>query len=338
MRRRAFTLIELLVVIAIIAVLIALLLPAVQAAREAARRSQCVNNLKQMGLAMHNYLSTNQSFPPAKLYSAGTLSAPYYNNAALGIGQVLNTTGHVMILGFMEQTQMFNAYNFSLPGSPATNSGVNTTVVGGATSYLANTTVTQATLSIFVCPSDVPVAPYTNAASAPYPGNAAARTSYLFCAAQYYETYNGTYFSLNSPSDVAVFSGTDTSTRIESIKDGTSNTTLMGESKQMKTSNAYGGYWGQGLWTSSHGMAYPQYWSTSYTSWLPNAPAAVPAQVTTNAGQLGYAWTFSSFHSGGLNMLFADGTVRYVKTSISPNTWTAIQTYKQGEVISADAF
>ena len=80
-RRRGFTLIELLVVIAIIAVLIALLLPAVQAAREAARRAQCVNNLKQMGLALHNYESANGAFPPAKLYSAGTLAAPYYNDA-----------------------------------------------------------------------------------------------------------------------------------------------------------------------------------------------------------------------------------------------------------------
>ena len=91
-KRHAFTLIELLVVIAIIAVLIALLLPAVQAAREAARRAQCVNNLKQIGLALHNYVSANDAFPPAKIYAGSCTSS----NG--GAGLVLNTTAFTMIL------------------------------------------------------------------------------------------------------------------------------------------------------------------------------------------------------------------------------------------------
>src|SRR5690349_17818053 len=90
--RPAFTLIELLVVIAIIGVLVSLLLPAVQGAREAARRAQCTNNLKQIGLAMHNYHSAVNAFPPAKIYS-GSCSSP---NA--GTGLVLNTTGFTLLL------------------------------------------------------------------------------------------------------------------------------------------------------------------------------------------------------------------------------------------------
>jgi prepilin-type N-terminal cleavage/methylation domain-containing protein/prepilin-type processing-associated H-X9-DG protein len=336
--RSAFTLIELLVVIAIIAVLIALLLPAVQAAREAARRAQCVNNMKQLGLALHNYDSANQAFPPAKIYSAGTLGAPYYNDPTTTKGFVLNTTGHVLLLGYMEQTQMANAYNYMLPGSPATNSGVNVTPVGGATSYLANTTVTSASIASFVCPSDPPIAPYTNAGSAPYPGNNASRTNYMFCAAQYYETYNGNYFTANQrPADSAIFSGTDWSTTIAQIKDGTSNTTFMGESRQEKSCSCYGGYWGQGLWTSSHGMVYPRYWSASYGFTLPNAPALL-TQVNPNPRQLQYAWAMGSSHPGGLNMLFADGSVKFIKNSISPDTWAAIQTYRFSEVVSADSY
>src|SRR5205814_1078151 len=105
-RRRAFTLIELLVVIAIIAVLIALLLPAVQAAREAARRSQCTNNLKQFGLALHNYHSINNSLPPGRIFPAGTFP--------LIFSGAQNTTWFNMMLPLIEQGAAGNAYNFTL--------------------------------------------------------------------------------------------------------------------------------------------------------------------------------------------------------------------------------
>ncbi len=130
--RRGFTLIELLVVIAIIAVLIALLLPAVQAAREAARRAQCVNNLKQIGLAFHNYVSANNVLPPAKIYS-GTCAYP---NG--GKGLVLNTTAFTMILNYIEQAALYNAYNFSQASTNSVVGTTNTIVVGSA---YVNTTV-----------------------------------------------------------------------------------------------------------------------------------------------------------------------------------------------------
>jgi prepilin-type N-terminal cleavage/methylation domain-containing protein/prepilin-type processing-associated H-X9-DG protein len=347
-KRSGFTLIELLVVIAIIAVLIALLLPAVQAAREAARRSQCTNQMKQIGLAMHNYLSTNEVFPPAKIYSAGTTAT---SNDPAGTGLVLNTTAFTMILGFLEQTQMYNAYNFSLPSCPSTNSGVNLVPVGGASSYLANTTVTSSTLSAFLCPSDIQPTPYNATASTavgPYNGFLSSRSSYLLPCGRYYETYNSRFMTASyggRPSQAAVFSGCDFSTNLQAITDGTSNTTLVVHSRLEKTSIAYGGYWGQGLWTSTHALTYDSNplngtsYSVNWQSTMPNGPATI-AQVTAanNPRNLGYAWSIGSSHPGGINVTFADGSVKFIKNSINPSTWFALQTIANAEVVSADAY
>src|SRR5262249_3737609 len=131
-RRRGFTLIELLVVIAIIAVLIALLLPAVQAAREAARRAQCVNNLKQIGLGMHNYLSSNEPFP---LLPSGC--NPFDTSTTHG------AMAFVYMLGALEQTQLYNAFNF-----------IQGCVNGNGTYEKSNTTDSNSKVNIFLCPSD----------------------------------------------------------------------------------------------------------------------------------------------------------------------------------------
>jgi prepilin-type N-terminal cleavage/methylation domain-containing protein len=140
--RRGFTLIELLVVIAIIAVLIALLLPAVQAAREAARRMQCVNNLKQIGLSLHNYHSANDVFPMGS-------SRAYYSPGKFASWS--NWSAQAMLLAYMEQRSIYNAINFSVP----TEEGL-----GGVT----NSTAVNTRIASFLCPSD-PAAGVSNSNS-----------------------------------------------------------------------------------------------------------------------------------------------------------------------------
>jgi prepilin-type N-terminal cleavage/methylation domain-containing protein/prepilin-type processing-associated H-X9-DG protein len=345
--RRAFTLIELLVVIAIITVLIALLLPAVQAAREAARRIQCTNNMKQMALAMHNYESANGSFPPAKIWSATNILSDGTNDPGRK-GLVLNTTAHSMILNFIEQSAMYNAYNFALPSCAATYSAPNLTPVGGVTSYMANTTVTSSGISTYLCPSDVrlpPANPTPATAVGPYTsGYNSERTNYMLACGRYYEAYNGGKIA-GRPADGGVFAGCDYATKFSDIRDGTSNTALIIESRVEKVgaNNAYGGFWGQGLWTSTHVIVYdsnPGNTNSYNITWpmtMPNAPASTLVS-TNNPRKLGFAWTSSSLHPGGLNVAFADGSVKFIKNSINPLTWFAIQTIGNGEVVSADAY
>jgi len=331
-RRRGFTLIELLVVIAIIAVLIALLLPAVQAAREAARRSQCINNLKQIGLAMHNYAGANGAFPPAKIYSGSCAGTPG--------GRVLNTTALVMILGYMEQTPLLNAYNFSQAGNMSSYNVASPAPVGSA---YVNTSVVGAVVASYFCPSDAApqIVNDANTASAnPYWRQFAHRGNYLVNAATYTEG--------NCPGVANTLPGlnlqgpfyNDLSASIADIRDGTSNTILVGESYQgpSKFSSSYGPYWGSGTHTSTHGRILPPT-NTQAAACLPNGYSGIFYPTAAPASQkLPYAWVFSSPHSGGINVGMADGSVKFIKNSINIYTWWGLATINGQEVISSDAY
>jgi prepilin-type N-terminal cleavage/methylation domain-containing protein/prepilin-type processing-associated H-X9-DG protein len=339
---RGFTLIELLVVIAIIAVLIALLLPAVQAAREAARRAQCVNNLKQMGLALHNYVSANEALPPGKIYGGSC----EWSNANLGL--VLNTTAFTMILSYLEQSALYNAYNFS---QASANSAWETNMQDGGPgntnllgSAVVNTTVVGAIVSAYWRGSDATPQIQNDSISTYNLENA--RTSNYYASSGSYTDYNcpgGKGLGMPAGNLRGMFFN-DIATRFSDITDGTSNTFMLGETVQGitgKYQNIYGPWWGSGSHSSTYGVTYyPSY--SLVLAFLPNAPAriAYPTVSPQTSPTVMYPLSgdFSSFHPGGVNMLMGDGSTRFIKRSISVYPWCGLATIAGGEVIDASSY
>jgi prepilin-type N-terminal cleavage/methylation domain-containing protein/prepilin-type processing-associated H-X9-DG protein len=332
--RRAFTLIELLVVIAIIAVLIALLLPAVQAAREAARRSQCTNNLKQIGLAMHNYESTNGSFPPGE------------KGCCWG-------TWHVFILPFVEQSTLYNAWN---------SYGSNVPSGGPADGYLryhgaANSTVSNTVVSSYGCPSDPN-------AFANY-GNGLRMHNYVVNYGNADQAQNANYPvpSPQNPNVFIKFAGapfTDvgspaiddtgyavnfsnlTVTKISAITDGLSNTMMTSEIKIVSPGNDLRGYTWWGPSASFTALLTP---NSQYQDTMGNggcgAPQIVPCNsgiTNPNGGESEVYLGARGFHPGGVNVGFCDGSVRFIKNSVSFQSYQALSTTAGGEVLSSDSY
>jgi prepilin-type N-terminal cleavage/methylation domain-containing protein/prepilin-type processing-associated H-X9-DG protein len=365
-RRRGFTLIELLVVIAIIAVLIALLLPAVQSAREAARRAQCTNNLKQIGLAMHNYISSNVSTPPACMDANWSSKTPQ-----------ANFSQHVRLLPYLEQTSAYNSLNLTLGARWNSYSPVFYDVI--------QKTVLTMQIASFLCPSDSqPGSSSTETiggvnklvAATNYPSNLGLNRRINAAPAG---TVNGNWVQ-NGP--VYVLSQWDGATdhrvvSIDSFLDGTSTTAIFSEwvkgpaslpgkislgmvfnaavpmanfptdyqfaqlcgSIAPTTVNGSGGgpagsqSWGwKGEWWAFGGtMAY------SHTN-LPNRFAMDYSDNREDGRAMSTLINASSNHPGGVNVLFMDGSVRFIKSSVNYQAWYAIATPDSGEVVSSDAF
>ena len=356
--RAGFTLIELLVVIAIIAVLIALLLPAVQAAREAARRAQCTNNLKQIALAASNYHDVNGSFP-------GGSYSPLAKPATWHFAQ--NFSCFVRMLPFTEQSPMYNAVNFN------NNYG-----------SFTNVTIAGVRLAVLTCPSDTANEPTllrnAGSPSGTVPGwnfgvnnspDQPPDSTYL----QAYSSYAGnmgtfpvTYQnSFNSPAELNQINGViynESSVRISAITDGTSNTLFFAEHARTNLMTYDPGFaLSDGQWNS--GRTY----DTMFAAWYPPNVGLSGSNSGSVAAIIQggfYPETATSQHPGGVNVAFCDGSVRFIKNSISswsfnPSTnlpngvtlssfvytiapgtaigvWQQLSTRNGGEVISSDSY
>jgi prepilin-type N-terminal cleavage/methylation domain-containing protein/prepilin-type processing-associated H-X9-DG protein len=273
MRRRGFTLVELLVVIAIIGILIGLLLPAVQAAREAARRAQCTNNLKQIGLACHNYHDALGSFP------SGYLATADYPDTTPGWGWA------AVLLPYVEQSPLHSQLNFSLP--------------------VESSAAIQTMVAVFLCPSDSPSPSAFAVTDATWgtivqaaPSSYAATVGDDSCEADD-ATANGVFYR-------------NSRTRMADIIDGTSQTALLGDRAWADT---------QGIWAGAPhgGVVRPgprNPWQTT------TASSATFVLVHNNFINVkddadGGLDDFSSYHPGGANILFADGSVHFIASITS---------------------
>ena len=330
--RPGFTLIELLVVIAIIAVLIALLLPAVQAAREAARRIQCTNNLKQIGLAMHNYLSTwTETIPNS--------------GSRLGTGYPNDHSPLARLLPYAEQANLLNLMNFDLQmGHPA--------VVDLPPDVR---TIASTVVSMFLCPSDG-AAPLTSITYVSQPVTYAG-TNYGA------NQSDGTFTSTASPQVHPMNPGNglfwvSAGTRLAEIPDGTSNTlafteSIRGDGTRLANTlpvtdvRKYRSMVSEVYAAAETGAGQTNWDSRRMTVWLRGSLPEGPVMngfFTPNSPKPDYVSGSSkltaarSFHPGGVNALFCDGSVHFLKDAISLPVYRGLWTRAAGEVLSADSY
>jgi prepilin-type N-terminal cleavage/methylation domain-containing protein/prepilin-type processing-associated H-X9-DG protein len=372
---RAFTLIELLVVIAIIAVLIALLLPAVQAAREAARRAQCVNNLKQLGLATQNYLSQVNAFPP--LFESWNYPP---NTAAPQLGSDWPMNWATALLPFYEQGTLYNSVNYSYGSEDPQNLQ----------------TITLTKIGVLVCPSEsyklgpwvstsfinyranfggpppiaswtgpfVPFAPAQNGLS----GAALATTSAFYGTFGMESVTDGTSNTAAISEKLVGTSAFGNSTGVSTITAANPNQALRGmflptgapsitpdtggaavaltfyqacnNIPGTQTLSTFSGWWCGAVWDGDHNGTLN---FNCYNHWMvPNqwsclAPNSF-GSVQNSPGSYNDAITASSNHPGGVNVVFCDGSVHFIKNSVGPQVWWALGTRNQGEVTSSDSY
>lgn len=300
-KRQAFTLIELLVVIAIIAILIALLVPAVQKVREAAARTQCQNNLKQLGLAMHGFHDTYKALP-----------------ARMGPSGCCWGTWPILVMPFIEQQSIYNLYQ---------NWGGNDSTGPRYGAAPNSTNVTSKRFAVLTCPSDMPSTPIGSLTNHNYAVNIG-NTGYGQQANLNGVVFAGAPFMTGTAADK--IHGNVTLPR---ITDGTSNTFMLAEVVQGQGSDLRGFIW----WGDAAGFTGYLPPNTSlpdviYTpgycqSGVNNNPPCIGTPTGTQPTMMGSR----SRHTNGVNVVWCDGTVRFISNSIDPLVWRALSTSRGGE-------
>ncbi len=342
-RHTGFTLIELLVVIAIIAVLIALLLPAVQAAREAARRMQCVNNMKQLGLAIHNYESVFGSLPIGRVWTPlpGIPLPGFFEG-------VQNTNWFTQVLPQMEQQPLYNAFNFSIGLEGIYDA------TGMPSGFTINSTVFGSKVSSMQCPSDD-----SKVLQVVWPTNGQLIVS---PRGNYMASWGNTIWS---QADSAGAGATPTRNLpvvyrrsafghqpvgLSAITDGTSNTIFTGEILQGTTNDARGAIWTlacvfmtrftpNGL-RDYYGVADPPGGGGDRlgVGFCVNEPGQGLPCITVPFPYYDYDSASRSRHPGGVSCGIGDGSVRFIKNTIDEQVWVGLNSIQGGELISADSY
>jgi prepilin-type N-terminal cleavage/methylation domain-containing protein/prepilin-type processing-associated H-X9-DG protein len=350
--RRGFTLIELLVVIAIIAVLIALLLPAVQSAREAARRAQCTNNLKQIGLALHNYENAVGAFPPACKYINLTTAPPSVGFADTGF------SAQARVLAYLEEGAQYNAFNFSYEYNDAS---------GG------NFTAASPAVSVFVCPSTPRSSTRDTAAqdpnASPYEQSQPLGYGYMDYAPSVYTDINviggllqngGVGATPIVPYRNKLVSAKgmlkDGKTAISEVTDGLSNTISIlecaGRDERFVSQYFEGQYpvvRGQGpaggpnvrhrFWRwADPGSAFGTSGQPNNKGIPTNEGVPWPSTFATAGNQAGPNEEPFSNHPGGINALFGDGSVHFIKDTVNLAAFRALLSLSGGDIPSADQY
>lgn len=361
MKRQAFTLVELLVVIAIIGVLMGLLLPAVQKVRDAAQRNGCADKLKKMGTALHAYSDTFGTLPPSVINAGGFDVINAHGPGGVGLpesfysGQeyrIYNHTGFTLLLPYLGYEELYRQYDFQIPASnnafyamtmdPIYYIGkyVDANVLGNLPAGVNGTRnewVVGQIVSAYLCSSDNPRPPLDSCAWGDgwWDKTNAARSNFLFVSDQFEDTpYGWNYFGISS-TETGVF-GMNSRVRVSEIHDGTSCTLAIGESRQQHISgfgNALdddncGPHWGTGVLGSTVGIFWDTFSMINYSNSLSpwgGVPTSDPRTVLQSPN------TFGSWHSGGANFLFCDGSARFLKNSTSLPLLQALVSLNGGE-------
>jgi len=325
--RKAFTLVELLVVIAIIGVMVGLLLPAVQAAREAARRMQCSNNMKQLGLGLHNYESAYKRFP----YAVGRSGSITSGSAIAGTLRVRNHKGWIAVLPFIEQQSLYDLADLNLAFSSHARTGSIGGPAPGAVGN-ANDVVVSTPVETFLCPSDAGPTNYSTVSDTNYsisPGNTTRQGAYTNYDFSVRGTLDSTEVWSREPSATRRMFGMDDWSKLRDVVDGTSNTVMVCETTRRVIDGI------------------PQTWG--YSKWVGNGVDLANARginnllccgwdATPNArprirGQMGSWSAAGSLHPGGAMVTLADASVRFISESTEIITLQRLAFIADGQVI-----